>query len=117
MKLTPAEIRALGGDWPLDPEVADLVVVSRGGAIDLDATLERLESAVRHVQRELDEISRFARQWNASPSDVTDNRDRFGSRRVACTEAIAQVRAIAERARMPGAWLRRVRARMVALFR
>jgi len=116
VRLTPDEIRALGGVWPLDSDVADLVV-ERGGAIDLDATLANLESAARYVQRELDDMSRFARQWNASYGDFTDNRDRYGSRRIACTEAIAQLRAVRGRARMPGAWLRRMRARLAALVR
>jgi hypothetical protein len=115
MKLTPGEIRALGGDWPLDPAVADLIAL-RGRAIDLDQTLDNLERAARHVHHALEATSQRARQWNAPP-EVTDERDRYGSRRIACTEAIAQVRAIRERARQRGAWWHRMRARLASLLR
>ena len=111
MKLTPAELRAFGCTWPLDRDVADLIVEHRG-AIDLDQTIDNLEHAARRAQRELEDLDANALRWNGTPADPKE-RARHARRRTSCSEAIAQLCAARERAQLPGAWLRRVRARVL----
>jgi hypothetical protein len=111
VKLTPAELRAFGCTWPLDRDVADLIA-ERRGSIDLDQTIDNLERATQHAQRELEDLDADALRWNGTRADPMA-RGRHARRRTSCSEAIAQLRAARERALMPGAWLRRVRARVL----
>lgn len=89
----PEHIRAAGFEWPKLDVVKERQVLV-GEAVDLEATLKRLEDSHAYYDREIAQMYSFARQWGASVDDITDNREVFGEKRLACAEGIAHVKAV-----------------------
>ncbi len=73
-KLSAHDIQDLGFDWP-KYGLLEKYCVLEDGKVDLDRTMERLQSSRAYYKRQLDEAFAFKMQTGADYSDFTDRFD------------------------------------------
>ena len=73
-KLPVHEIQNLGFDWPRYALLEEYCILE-DGKVDLDRTMERLQSSRAYYKRQLDEAFAFKMQTGADYSDFTDRLD------------------------------------------
>jgi hypothetical protein len=73
-KLTAAEIRNLGFEWPKFSQIEEHLVIE-DGKFDLLRTLDRLQSSQAYYKKQLDEAFAFKMRTGADYSDFTDRFD------------------------------------------
>jgi hypothetical protein len=91
--ISPEGIQALGFEWPGLP-ILEKTAVMVGGAVDLTATLARLEGTMKFYEGEMNAAYAFSRQWNAPMDDVTDRMGEYAEGVRTYGDAVRRVRAI-----------------------
>jgi alpha-beta hydrolase superfamily lysophospholipase len=73
-RLSVDELRARGFDWPKYALIEEHCVVQEG-QVDLDATVEKLQSSRAYYRRQLTQAFNFRQQTGADYSDISDRYD------------------------------------------
>ena len=101
-KLSVHDIRARGFEWPKYPLIeeycvtqADLIDLD-AGLVDLDATIEKLQSSRAYYRRQLTQAFNFKQQTGADYSDFTDRYDDDARMERDLSQAIAYLQEIAQ---------------------
>lgn len=96
-KLSARELQGLGFDWPKHALIEEYCVVE-DGKIDLDRTLERMQSSRAYYRGQINEAFAFKQQTGADYSDFTDRFDEYARMNRELGVAIAYVEQIIEAA-------------------
>jgi hypothetical protein len=95
--LSVCEIRQLGFDWPRYALVEEYCV-NRDGKVDLDQTIEKLESSRAFYRKQLSAAFAFKQQTGADYTDFTDRYDEYARMERELGKAVAYLKQIAEAA-------------------
>lgn len=101
-RLTVHELRARGFDWPKYPLIEKHCVIQEGHVdldadlVDIDATIEKLQSNRAYYRRQLTQAFNFKQQTGADYSDFTDRYDDDARMERDLSQAIAYLQEIAQ---------------------
>jgi hypothetical protein len=97
-RLSARELQGMGFDWPKHALIEEYSVVE-DGKVDLDRTLESLQSSRAYYRGQINEAFNFKQQTGADYSDFTDRFDEYARMNRELGVAIAYVEQISEAAK------------------
>ena len=97
-KLSERELQGLGFDWPKHALIEKYCVME-DGKIDLDRTLESMQSSRSFYRGQINQAFNFKQQTGADYSDFTDRFDEYSRMNRELSVAIAYLEEIIEAAK------------------
>ena len=94
-KLSVHELRGMGFDWPQHALIKDHCFMEHG-KLDLDRTLESMQSSRAFYQGQINQAFNFKQQTGADYSDFTDRFDEYARMKRELDAAIAHLEEIME---------------------
>ena len=94
-KLSVRELQGLGFEWPKHALIEDYCIMD-DGKVDLQATLERMQSSRSFYQGQINQAFNFKQQTGADYSDFTDRFDEYARMKRELGAAIAYIEEIIE---------------------
>ena len=101
-KLSERELQGLGFDWPKHALIEKHCVME-DGKIDLDRTLESMQSSRSFYRGQINQAFNFKQQTGADYSDFTDRFDEYARMNRELSVTIAYLEEIIEAAKGPDA--------------
>lgn len=92
-KMYVEDIRKLGFEWPKYKLIEKYLVIE-DGKIDLNGTIERMQSSRAYYQKQLNEAFAFKSQTGADYSDFTDRFDDYARMNRELAQAISYLEEI-----------------------
>jgi hypothetical protein len=97
-KLSVRELQALGFDWPKHALIEEYCVLE-DGKVDLDRTLESMQSSRSFYRGQINQAFNFKQQTGADYSDFTDRFDEYARTSRELDVAIAYLKEAIEAAK------------------
>ena len=92
-KLSERELQGLGFDWPKHALIAEYCVI-KDGKVDLDRTLESMQSSRSFYRGQINQAFTFKQQTGADYSDFSDRFDDYVRMESQLGKAISYIDAI-----------------------
>jgi hypothetical protein len=99
-KLSVRELQGLGFEWPKHALIKEYCVVE-GGKVDLQGTLEKMQSSRSFYAGQINQAFNFKQQTGADYSDFTDRFDEYARMKRELGAAIAYLEEVIEAAKNP----------------